>query len=221
MSKTDRIAAKAARVGEIHQEHRAAIAEEAEEGAAVLDAIRDATMPALAALCSPLPAGFSSAVVEDGTPPAEKKIAQREERGFVILDAFQRDSDADMRGGRYFGRLLTLLSTGTFAIVERSGTWSSRVGERSEWTTTLREVSAREVVEEFDAAEIRRDRAGARRPDLGSGGPPYRRSPATRREVAGDQRATGTRANSPAGPSHEHRPQAVVVAAEGRRVQRR
>ena len=136
------------------QEHRAAIAEEAEEGAAVLDAIRDATMPALAALCSPLPAGFSSAVVEDGTPPAEKKIAQREERGFVILDAFQRDSDADMRGGRYFGRLLTLLSTGTFAIVERSGTWSSRVGERSEWTTTLREVSAREVVEEFDAAEI-------------------------------------------------------------------
>ncbi len=148
------IAAKAAAVQGIHREHQAAAGEETAAALDLLEAVREAARPSLDALCSKLPTAFTADVVEDGKPPAEKRLSYGAQRGCVLLDRFGRDSDADGRHGRYFGAKLILVPTGSFALLEREGRWSSIPGDRCGWSTTLRELDATEVLDVFDASEV-------------------------------------------------------------------
>src|SRR5262249_14139976 len=60
------------------------------------------------------------------------------------------------RAAAAFGNLFVLLESGEYALIERTRQWSSMPGERSSWTTTLRQLAPAWAVE-LDGAAANRE----------------------------------------------------------------
>ena len=146
------LAELARQVAEQHDTMNEAFEEERAAEAALLEKIVDAVRPALKALSSRLKASERT-----WWPTSTETATERTdhpERGIKV------DGDGPVRDhprandGAVSGQDLVLLEDGTFAVLDWSGNWTRWQGRTSSEESTLTRITARDVVENYDAENI-------------------------------------------------------------------
>lgn len=135
-----------------HATMEAAFDEERDAEEAFLERVVAAVRPALRALSSKLKASERTYWVSSVETATEKTY--HPERGVIVAgDGPERDHPTANEGA-IGGASLVLLDDGTFARLDWSGSWTRWQGRASETRSDLTHLSAREVVDDWDADEV-------------------------------------------------------------------
>jgi hypothetical protein len=127
-------------------------AAELAEGELLRDIIA-AMKPAIPALSNKIVKHSYETGGQNGCNPVSRK-EHHSERGFLLVDGYERTRDATGNRGDLAGSRLFLLIDGRLAEVTREGSFSVWQGEADEWESTLEILAADVVAERYDIEEI-------------------------------------------------------------------
>ncbi len=135
-----------------HGALQSAIEDERGAEAQLLEKTVDAVRPALRALSSRLKASERTFWPDRVSTATEKSY--HAERGILVDGDGPTQDHPRANEGSISGQDLVLLDDGTFAVLDWSGSWSRWQGAPSSMQSALTPITARDVVENYDAENI-------------------------------------------------------------------
>jgi hypothetical protein len=147
------LAATAAQVADDHAAYTAALSQETQAEAALLESIIETVKPALRALSSVIKSRDYATAGRNGCNPVHTYDTFAE-RGVCLVDDYDHPKDETGNRGTLGGTRLYLLSDGRLAETTREGSWSCWQGEADQWEAEIKIISAVQAVRDYSLKHI-------------------------------------------------------------------